>query len=202
MPKNNIKSKDRVKQFGEVYTPENTVKDMLDLVKKESNSLKATFLEPSCGNGNFLEEILKRKLATAKKSKPKDYDRRLFIAVSSIYGIDILGDNIEKSRKRMIGIIEAEYKRKMGINISAELLKVIEYVINTNIIWGNALTGIASGTEGRGILIAEWGINVNSITRKDYKFSNLMANIACSEYKPIHFRKICNIQEIIREIAQ
>ena len=147
-----------------------------------------------------MEEILKRKLATAKKSRASKYDRSIFIAVSSIYGIDILEDNIEKSRQRMIDIIKTDYERKMGTKISAELLEVIEYVINTNIIWGNALTGMASGTAGQSILIAEWNIKGNSITRKDYKFNKLGNSV--EEYEQIHFREICRLQEITQAIAQ
>ena len=132
MSKNNdkklIKSRERVRKYGEVFTPERLVKEMCDMLEKESPdafmALTNTFLEPACGTGNFLVEILQRKLALCK-DKSDGID-----ALNSIYGVDILSDNIDESRKRMKEI----YVQKFGD--SEEIDKVLE----RNIVCGNFLT--------------------------------------------------------------
>ena len=100
------KSKQRIRDHGEVFTAEREVKAMCDLVKDECDRIDSRFLEPACGNGNFLAEILTRKLATVKKlykSNPYDYERYAVLAVTSIYGVEILADNAEECRKRLRG---------------------------------------------------------------------------------------------------
>ena len=94
-----IKSKKRVKDFGEVFTNPREVNAMLDLVKEETEKIDSTFLEPSCGTGNFLVEILKRKLGVARDDDEKKR------ALKSIYGIDIQQDNVDMSKKRMLAIM-------------------------------------------------------------------------------------------------
>ena len=93
-----VKSKQRVKDHGEVFTPEHIVNDMLDLVKQETERIDSRFLEPACGTGNFLVEILRRKLAVVEQRYGKnqiEYERYAVIAISSIYGVDLLQDNVE-----------------------------------------------------------------------------------------------------------
>ena len=105
-----VKSKQRVADHGEVYTNPREVNAMLDLVKEQSFSLSATFLEPACGNGNFLIEILRRKLRSLAEQygkQPLAYDTHLLQVVGSIYGIDILPDNIAECRERLFnGIMD------------------------------------------------------------------------------------------------
>ena len=105
-----VKSKERVSKHGEVFTSEKDVNAMLDLVKNETLRVDSRFLEPACGDGNFLAEILKRKLAVAKKNaipprrkKPEllEYEKQSFIAISSLYGVDLLIDNVESCRARL-----------------------------------------------------------------------------------------------------
>lgn len=100
MVRGGIKSRDRVSDFGEVYTPKEIVNEMLDMIKEESYDLDKRFLEPSCGNGNFLLGIIERKLDTALKSPKEDLGRNIFRAVASVYGIDILEDNIAEAKKK------------------------------------------------------------------------------------------------------
>ena len=98
-----IKSKERVAAHGEVFTAEREVNAMLDLVKQETERIDSRFLEPACGTGNFLVKILERKLDVVKKKyrrSPLDFERNSVLALSSIYGVDILADNI--SLKRII----------------------------------------------------------------------------------------------------
>lgn len=104
MTKKQIKSKDRVAAHGEVFTNEREVKAMCDLVEQECDRVDSRFLEPACGDGNFLAEVLLRKLAKVKKLYRKsayDYERYSILALSSIYGVDIMKDNIEECRARL-----------------------------------------------------------------------------------------------------
>ena len=155
-----IKSKDRVKEHGEVFTPDSIVNDMLDLVDKEVNKdnmweyIDKTYLEPSCGNGNFLIRILDRKLEIVQKLPREQWELGLVRAVASIYGVDIQSDNVSESRNRMIeliksgsvDILELKGKEKQGFhfekfNLTIELENVLNFILNKNIQHGNCLTG-------------------------------------------------------------
>ena len=109
-----IKSKERVRDNGEVYTNEREVTAMLDLVKEESYRIDSKFLEPACGNGNFLIKILERKLDTVEelyKDNQTEYERQSLIAISTIYGIDILPDNCKESQDRLFKYFETRYNK-------------------------------------------------------------------------------------------
>ena len=104
-----VVSKKRVSDHGEVYTRKREVNAMLDLVKQETERIESRFLEPACGTGNFLSEILERKLHIVELRYGKnqlDYERYAVLAISSIYGIDILEDNVLECRKRLFDISE------------------------------------------------------------------------------------------------
>lgn len=164
-----IKSKKRVAEFGEVFTPHNIVVDMLDLVKDESYRIDSTFLEPACGNGNFLVEILRRKLETAKNDL-ENFERNVFIALSSTYGIDIQLDNVEESKARMLGVVKEAYKN-IKREPSENTLKTCVYIMDRNIIWGDALTekfmgDIHTGEEytiHKELKVTEWQITDSHI---------------------------------------
>ncbi|MFN3386211.1 MAG: DNA methyltransferase, partial [Candidatus Thermochlorobacter sp.] len=107
-----IKSKQRVADHGEVFTPDWLVKDMLDLVKPETERIDARFLEPACGTGNFLIEVLRRKLHTVEKRYAKnqyDYERYAVLALSALYGIDLLEDNAKECRRRLYQTFDQAY---------------------------------------------------------------------------------------------
>ena len=96
-----IKSRQRVTEHGEVFTAEREVKAMCDLVKQETERIDSRFLEPACGTGNFLAEILARKLSVVKSEygrSPLEYEKYSLLAVSSLYGVDIMADNVETCR--------------------------------------------------------------------------------------------------------
>jgi SAM-dependent methyltransferase len=122
-----IKSKERVKKYGEVFTPEHIVKDMCDLLPKEAWHFNKIFLEPACGDGNFLVEIVRRKLETCKT------ECDVIHSLMSTYGIDILADNIDKARERVLEIV------KPYIQHSCEKAK---YVAETNIMVGDFLKDV------------------------------------------------------------
>src|SRR5436190_23895633 len=109
-----LTSKERVTEYAEVFTSNREVNAMLDLVKQETERIDSRFLEPACGHGNFLAEILRRKLDVVQsryRKSPAEYERYTLLAVSSIYGIDLLEDNVRECRKRLFGIVEARFKR-------------------------------------------------------------------------------------------
>lgn len=112
MAEQQVKSRQRVADHGEVFTAEREVKAMCDLVKQETERIESRFLEPACGNGNFLAEVLTRKLAVVKSrygKSPFDYERYSVLAMTSLYGVDILEDNAEECRQRLFDIWDKEY---------------------------------------------------------------------------------------------
>lgn len=149
-----VKSKKRVADHGEVFTAEREVNAMLDLVKQETERIESRFLEPACGTGNFLVEILRRKLAVAKrkyKRSPADYERMSFIAVTSIYGVELLQDNVDECRERLFEIWDGEYKAVCKKDCSDECRKAVRYVLSKNILCGNALTLLRVDENGEDI---------------------------------------------------
>lgn len=173
-----IKSRKRVADFGEVYTNEREVNAMLDLVKEEAESITSTFLEPACGNGNFLVEILNRKLMTVGRVYGSDIDLyrlHMIEAVTSIYGVDIQQDNVCESRQRLISLCQKHFLESYGSELSQGATRALECVLRRNIICGNTLTGL--GCNGKPLRISEWKLNDEGMfERKDYLFSDIIEN--------------------------
>ncbi|MCW8470652.1 hypothetical protein OQJ19_08305 [Fluoribacter gormanii] len=174
-----IKSKKRVMAHGEVFTSAREVNAMLDLVKPETERIESRFLEPACGTGNFLIEILRRKLHVVehryKKSK-REYERYAVLAVSSIYGIDILEDNVLHCRNRLFKYFDEHYASLYGKNCSQDCRSSIRFILELNIVWGNALTMKTTDT-GEPIVFSEWSaVNGSMLKRRDYFFAHLMDN--------------------------
>ena len=123
-----IKSKRRVTDHGEVFTAEREVNAMLDLVKQETERVDSTFLEPACGNGNFLAAILKRKLAVVNiigKGKPGIWESESIRALMSVYGVDLLPDNVEECQLRLYGIWNEAYSKACKKDCSDRWLNVL-----------------------------------------------------------------------------
>lgn len=128
---------------GEVFTNEREVNAMLDMVASECERIESRFLEPACGDGNFLAEVLHRKLAVVKKNYGKsapDYERNAFLAVSSLYGVELLADNAAACRKRLFEIFSTEYAKACKNQINVAFLDAIRTVVDRNILCGNALS--------------------------------------------------------------
>lgn len=177
-----IKSRQRVADHGEVYTAEREVKAMCDLVSDECSRIDSRFLEPACGDGNFLAEILSRKLATVKKKYKKsatDYEKNALLAVSSIYGVDILADNVAACRERLLKIWRKEYKSIVKTAYSEDTERSVRFILSKNIVCGNALTlmcvdenGIDTDTP---IIFSEWAFIMGAnMQRQDFTFSELL----------------------------
>lgn len=177
-----IKSKERVAQRGEVFTAEREVNAMLDLVKNECLRPDSRFLEPACGDGNFLSAILKRKLAELRRKYKKslrDYERQAIVAIGSLYGIDIMNDNVLACRERLFSIWDEEYSAHCKTESSDETRQAAKFIISRNIINGNALTLMCVDENGNDtsvpIVFSEWTLIGNTqMQRSDYTMSDLL----------------------------
>lgn len=176
---NQVKSKKRVSDHGEVFTNKREVKAMLDLVKQETERIDSRFLEPACGTGNFLVEILERKLIvveTRYKKSQLEYERNAITAISSIYGVDILEDNVIACRDRLLGIFTKYYINHYKKDFNEEFLKSAQFILSKNIIWGDALT--MKTIVGDPITFSEWSaINGSMIKRRDFQLAKLLENV-------------------------
>lgn len=173
-----IKSKERVTDHGEVFTHEREVNAMLDLVKNETERLDSRFLEPACGTGNFLIEVLNRKLRILKQKYGKnqhDYEKYSIIAIASLYGIDLLADNIEECRKRLLEVFAVEYASLFKENTNQKLLEVLRFILSKNIECGDALT--MKDTKGKALAFSEWSMPYNDmrVKRKEYSFKDIFS---------------------------
>jgi SAM-dependent methyltransferase len=176
MGQKQTKSKQRVADHGEVFTAEREVNAMLDLVKQETERIDSHFLEPACGDGNFLAEILRRKLAVVRSRYGKnadDYERYAVIAVTSIYGVDILQDNVEECRNRIFGIFDKEYTQNCQKTANDDTRNAIRHILRHNILCGDALT--MKKNDGKPITFAEWSaVNGCMIKRRDFQLDQML----------------------------
>ena len=171
-----IKSKQRVEDHGEVFTSEREVIAMLDLVKHETERIDSRFLEPACGTGNFLIEILKRKIDVIfdqyRKSQT-ECEKYLVIGIGSLYGIDLLEDNVQECRERLFQAFSKRYHVSCKSYANVDFENVIRFILSRNIVCGDALTML--DLEGKPIVFSEWS-NVTGclIKRRDFSFSELL----------------------------
>ncbi|MDQ7066064.1 MAG: SAM-dependent DNA methyltransferase [candidate division KSB1 bacterium] len=213
-----IKSRQRVIDHGEVLTPEHIVNDMLDLVKPETERIDSRFLEPACGTGNFLAAILRRKLRIVElryRKNQLDYERYAVLAVSSLYGIDLLEDNVLECRQRLFEIFDAEYRRLFKKTIKDQCRGAVKYILSRNIIHGDALTLKTVGETPQPIIFSEWSlVNGSLLKRRDFAFHELLDHASMKElplfsdqgeevfipdpikdYPPVHFLEVANAFE-------
>ena len=173
-----VKSKQRVADHGEVFTPAWMVEAMLDLVKGETERIDSRFLEPACGDGNFLVQILRRKLTAVElKYGKSEFERQHYalLAVMCIYGIELLPDNIAECRANLLEIF-AEY---LKLAPADDLYRAAFYVLSQNLVHGDALTLRAQGN--RPITFAEWGyLGKGRFQRRDFRYDSLTQSSAYS----------------------
>jgi hypothetical protein len=173
-----IRSKQRVADHGEVFTPAWIVEAMLDLVKGETERIDSRFLEPACGSGNYLVPVLKRKLAAVElKFGKSDFEKRHYalLALMSIYGIELLADNIDECRANLLDVF-SEY---LGLSPSDDFYLAAECVLAQNVIHGDALT--MKSWDGTPIVFAEWGYLWNGrFQRRDFRLDSLTQSSAFS----------------------
>ena len=166
-----VKSRQRVADYGEVFTPEWLVEVMLDLVKSESERIDSRILEPACGSGNFLVQVLKRKLGTVEiryaKSTFEKQHYALF-GLMCIYGIELLKDNAEECRENLLEI----FSKYLGVDLNDPVYSAAKRVLDVNIVQGDALT--LTTASGEPIIFPEWGyLGKGKFQRRDFLFNDL-----------------------------
>lgn len=166
-----VKSRQRVADHGEVFTPQWMVEDMLNLVKDESERIDSRFLEPACGSGNFLEAVLKRKLISVQfKYGKSEFEKRhnALFSLMCIYGIELLADNVQECRENLLEI----YSEFLNLDLEDIWFRAGKEVLLLNIIQGDALTLTTS--DGSHIEFAEWGyLGAGRFQRRDFRFDAL-----------------------------
>jgi hypothetical protein len=178
-----VTSKERVTEHAEVFTGNREVNAMLDLVKQETERVESRFLEPACGNGNFLAEILQRKLRIVElryRKSQLEYERNAVLGISSLYGIDKLHDNVVECRQRLLGIFAEAYTRCFKGNTKVEVWNAVKFILNCNIVHGDALTLETIDGNPQPIVFSEWSFPFHNsfIKRRDFSFSDLLPNDA------------------------
>ena len=213
-----VVSKQRVADHAEVLTGRREVNAMLDLVKSETERIDSRFLEPACGTGNFLAEIVERKLRVVEARYGKsqlDYERDAILAVSSVYGIDILEDNVRQCRQRLFGIFDLNYLRLFKGKSHDDCRESVRYILERNIIQGDALSLKTVGHNPKPIVFSESSpVNGSMLKRRDFTFHGLLAHEAIKEmplfsdlgedvfiptpekeYPPTHFLKVADVDK-------
>jgi len=213
-----VKSRKRVADHGEVLTGKREVTAMLDLVKQETERIDSRFLEPASGTGNFLTEILERKLRVVKERYGRsqlDYERYAVLAVSSLYGIDILEDNVRECRSRLFNIFDQNYSGLFKAQAQEKCRTTVRFILERNIIHGDALSLRTVGDNPRPIVFSEWSpVNGSMLKRRDFTFHGLLEHEGMKElplfsdlgedvfiptpekeYPPVHFLEIADVQQ-------
>lgn len=166
-----VKSKQRIANHGEVFTPAWMVDNMLNLVMHESERIDSRVLEPACGSGNFLIPVLARKLATVQLRHGKsEFEKRhlALFALMCIYGIELLGDNTAECRNNLAEV----FNSFLGIAKSDESAQAARAILSVNIVQGDALTMTVPG--GKPITFAEWGyLGRGMFQRRDFRYDDL-----------------------------
>lgn len=171
-------SRQRIIDHGEVFTPPGLVNDMLDLVAHECERIDSRFLEPACGDGNFLAEVLRRKLRTVDRvnanNQPR-WERDAILAACSIYGIDLLPDNVAACRARLLGVLSDTHAARFKRPLPDAALRAAEFILSRNVVQGDALTLLNAA--GEPIVFSEWSpVNGTMLKRRDFKFSHLIGH--------------------------
>jgi hypothetical protein len=173
---NPLKSRQRVIDHGEVFTPPTLVNDMLDLVAHECERIDSRFLEPACGDGNFLAEVLRRKLLTVDKKYARNrekWERDAVLSVCSLYGIDLLPDNIAACRERLLKVVAETHAARFMAPLPEAATRAAAYILSKNIVQGNALTLRTTGDQP--IVFPEWSsVNASLLKRRDFAYDHLL----------------------------
>lgn len=186
-PERLVKSRQRVANHGEVFTPRWLVDDMLDLVKGETERIDSRFLEPACGSGNFLVPVLERKLAAVQlKHGRSDFEKRHYalFALMCIYGIELLDDNVAECRENLRGA----FARYLKLDAGDVWLNAAAVVLAVNVVQADALA--MTSTNGEPITFPEWGyLGRGKYQRRDFRFDSLTQRAAASEGLFAHFEE-------------
>lgn len=211
-------SKTRVTEHGEVFTAQREVNDMLDLVKQETQRIDSRFLEPACGTGNFLFEILHRKLNVIEKERgyhknQLDYERYGVLAISSIYGIDKQNDNVQECRRRLFDLFNENYTRLFKAHAREKCRTTVRFILERNILHCDALTYKTVSDKAEPLVFSEWSlVNGSMMKRRDFIFSFLVEkkhqlilfsdeneeaylDLPVKEFPLTHFLEVANVNK-------
>lgn len=211
-------TKKRVADHGEVLTGKREVNAMLDLVSHETERIDSRFLEPACGTGNFLAAILERKLGVVEKRYGKsqlDFERNAVLAISSIYGIDVLQDNVRQCCHRLFGVFDFDFYSRLFKNRAKNRCReAARFILERNIIWGDALTLKTVAEKPNYIVFSEWSpVNGSMLKRRDFTFHSLVEHAGMKElplfsdlgddvfipapereFPPVHFLEVAHVE--------
>ncbi|HBX81250.1 MAG: N-6 DNA methylase [Propionibacteriaceae bacterium] len=166
-----VRSKQRVADHGEVFTPGWMVEDMLDLVKHESERIDSRVLEPACGSGNFLVAVLARKFATVQaRHGGSEFEKRHYalFALMCVYGIELLEDNAVECRENLAELFDTFLR----VDVTDQWAAAARVVLAANIVRGDALT--MTLPNGAPITFAEWGyLGKGKFQRRDFRYDEL-----------------------------
>ena len=194
-----VKSKQRVADHGEVFTPAWMVEAMLDLVKGEAERIDSRFLEPACGDGNFLVPVLRRKLAAVElKYGQSDFERRNYalLALMCVYGIELLPDNIKECRGNLLEVF-SEY---LNLKPTDDLYRAASYVLSQNLVHGDAMKMLA--WDGSPITFAEWAyLWKGRFKRRDFSLKSLTQMSSLRTVDPASDMEGRNQSELFAQIA-
>ncbi len=205
--KQQIKSKQRVADHGEVFTREQEVNAMLDLVKNQAFlQIDSSFLEPACGDGNFLIEILKRKLQLVEKRYAKsqrEYEFYAVLAISSIYGIELQHDNVLACRERLCKFAEQSYRSRFPKTANDAVISVFRFILSLNIVQGNALKMCYVDEKNQDLptllCFSKWSHLPSgrkwSLKRHDFQYQYLIDNAGIT-YQSLQEFRICDFLDI------
>ena len=208
-------NRQRIIDHGEVFTPPGLVNDMLDLVAHECERIDSRFLEPACGDGNFLAEVLRRKLVTVDKKNGRNSDkwvRDAILSVSSLYGIDLLADNVGVCRDRLLKIVVDTYHTRHKSNLSGEAGHAVAFIVSRNIVQGDALSFL--NADKQPIVLSEWSpVNGTLLKRRDFAYEHLLEEArvaslplfsdmgenvfvptAVADFPPCHYLKVAEME--------
>jgi hypothetical protein len=175
------RSRERVINHGEVFTPPELVRAMLDLVAQECERIDSRFLEPACGHGNFLAEVLERRLALVTKRAGRAivrWEQDALLGLACLYGIELLEDNAIECRDRLHGIFVDAYCQRFGANARDAVVAAARIIVHTNIVQGDALTMTTTSTRRRKtepLVLTEWSmLSGGKLKRRLFEYRELL----------------------------
>ncbi|MCX8500640.1 MAG: SAM-dependent DNA methyltransferase, partial [Alphaproteobacteria bacterium] len=210
--------RERVRDHAEVFTSEREVTAMINLVQTEVDRIDSRFLEPACGHGNFLIAILSRKLAVVTmkyRSQQSDWEQYSFQVMASLYGIDLLPDNVIQCRARLVELVVQHYQSLYRHSQYPEFIHTIRFIAERNIICGDALT-LLTLDSNQPIRFSEWAmVRDGKVKRRDFNFRELVSKSEASalplfaqakdpemvmlpkvvkDYPPTHFLQLSHVE--------
>lgn len=199
-----VKSRHRVKRYGEVFTPRRMVNQMLDLVREDlelaPDFVDRTFLEPAAGDGNFLVAILTRKLRVIVRRHPEaHWQHESLFALASIYGIELLEDNHRDAKLAMLSTF-VRFHEQHGVSCGPKtnLLRAAAFLIDANVVCGNTLTGL--DLNGREIQFSWWTRVVGAdgkVQRQPFTFTSMRESVL--DFTVYESYKVCRIDQVHKQ---